>query len=266
MDIGQLRVFAHSFAVNSRGDIILLYDDRITVIYSTGEKKDVMLRNTTEKWYETSVAVDSDDNVYAIRWRRVSDENGDYKYDFVLYAFDDNYNIKNVSVLDFLHADRWSYVIIAVDKNQNLIMLNNRNNQVYVCDNTGKLKFQFQRHGERLRSLSTSNNNDIMIVSDDRCTIHTYSPDGDLKSIIEVQDGHRARMVAFHYGTGKIVVLTYNEKDQSYFLFSYSEACELVNSVLFCKKDPEASRSYREMKSHPSGLLAVWYNNSITFL
>ena len=60
-----------SFAVNS--NIILLYDDKITVIYSTGENKDVMFPNTTEqKVFQhggSSVAVDSDNNVYALRRR-----------------------------------------------------------------------------------------------------------------------------------------------------------------------------------------------------
>ena len=95
-----------SFAVNS--DIILLYDDKITVIYSTGENKDVMFPNTTEqKVFQhggSSVAVDSDNNVYALRRRKVRDENGD-KYHFVLYAFDENYNIKNICVLDFVRTE-----------------------------------------------------------------------------------------------------------------------------------------------------------------
>ena len=49
VDIGSIVGFYYSFAVNSRGDIILLCDDKITVIYSTGENKDVMFPDTTEK-------------------------------------------------------------------------------------------------------------------------------------------------------------------------------------------------------------------------
>ena len=44
----SLSVYVRSFAVNSCGDIILLDDDKITVIYSTGEIKDVMFPDSTE--------------------------------------------------------------------------------------------------------------------------------------------------------------------------------------------------------------------------
>ena len=268
--IGSSAGFVYSFAVNSRGDTIFLHDDKIAVIYTVGENKDVMFPDTTEKNVfrnrGSSVAVDSDDNVYAVRWRKVRDENGDNKYDFVLYAFDENYNIKTVSVLDFLHAEStWSDVNIAADKNQNLIMLAHWNNQVYVCDNMGKLKFQFQRDGRWPLSLSISNNNDIMIVSDDLSAIHTYSTDGDLKSTIKVPDGLKALRLAFHRSMCKIIVFTHVEKEDSYFLLSYSETGELENSVFFCKKDQEVHWWKLEMKSHPSGL-AVLYNRSITFL
>ena len=119
VDIGSNVGFADSFAINSCGDIILLYYHKITVIYSTGENKDVMFPDTTEKnvlgQWGSSVAVDSDVNVYAIRLRKVGDENGGTKYDFVLYAFDENYNFNNVCVLDFLHTVKFPFVNIAVD-------------------------------------------------------------------------------------------------------------------------------------------------------
>ena len=270
IDIRSSGRYVYSFAVNSRGDIILLHYNKITVIYSSGENKGVMFPDTTEKNVRgrlgLSVAIDSDDHVYAVRQRQVRDENGDTKYDFVLYAFDENYNIKNVCVLDFLHKEEWSGVNIAVDKNQNLIMLTNWNNQVYVCNNMGKLKFQFQRDGDFLQSLSISNNNDIMIISDDHSAVHTYSTDGDLKSTIKVPDGHESRHVGYHHSICKIIVLTYVEKEDSYFLLSYSETGELENSVFFCKKEQRVNLWIIEMKSHPNGPIAVLYNRSITFL
>ena len=267
VDIGSSVRYVYCFAVNSRGDIILLCYDKITVIYSTGENKDVMFPDTTEKkvlrHLGLSVAVDRDDNVYAVRRREVRDENGDTKYDFVLYAFDENYKIKNVCVLDFLCTVEWPYehMNIAVDKNQNLIMVAKWNNQVYVFDNTGKLKFQFQRDGRWLRSMSTSNNNDIMIVSDDCRAIHTYSTEGDLKSTIKLPDGPEALCVAFHHSICKIIVLTYDWNKEFLFLLSYSETGELENSVFFCKGYP-----WVELKSHPSRPVAVLYMTSITFL
>ena len=268
VDIGSSVGFADSFAVNSRGDIILLCHDKITVIYSTGKNKDVMFFDITEKKVlgrcGLSVTVDSDDNVYAIKLRKVGDENGDTKFDIVLYTFDENYNIKNVCVLDFLCTEEWSFINIAVDKNQNLIMVIEWNNQVYVCDNTGKLKFQFQRDGWRLRSLSISNNNDIMMISLEGSAIHTYSTEGDLKSTIKLPDGHEALCVAFHYSICKIIVLTYVWNKESLFLLSYSETGELENSVFFCKG--YAGEESVEMKSHPSGPVTVRYKTSITFL
>ena len=266
VDIGSNVRYVYSFAVNSRGDIIILCQYKITVIYSTGENKDVMFLDTAEKRvltrWELSVTVDRDDNVYAIRLREVCDENGCTKYDFVLYAFDENCDIKNVCVLDFLCTEKYTPLNIAVDKNQNLIMLTALNNQVHVCDNTGKLKFQFQRDGSWLRSLSISNNNnDIMIVSNDHRAIHTYSIEGDLKSTIKLPDGHEAYDVAFRHSICKIIVLTYVKKEDSYFLLSYSETGELKNSVLFCK-----GYAGVELKSHPSGPVAVRYNSSITYL
>ena len=261
------RIDGAEFAVNSRGEIILLTDDKITVIYSTGESKDVMFPDPTETNVvdarRMSIAVDSNDNVYAIRRLKTRDENGSVKNDFVLYIFDENYNIKHESVLDFLEAaENYPNVNIAVDKNQNLILLTDWNIQVYVCDNLGNLKFQFERDGSWLGSLSISKNNDIMIRSDDNRAVLTYSTEGNLKSTIKLPEGHIVCRVAFHHGICKIIVLTYVEKEDSFFLLGYSETGELENSVFFRKGDSWDV----EMKSHPSGPIVVQYNNSLTFI
>ena len=135
------RIRSRDFAVNSRGDIILLTENKITIIYSTGESKDVVLPEPTETIavyrLAMDVAVDSNDNVYALKRFDRDDENGGTKYDYVLYVFDQNYNVKYVSVLDFLHGWMNSLLKIAVDKNENLYMIMDFNNQVYVCDNEG---------------------------------------------------------------------------------------------------------------------------------
>ena len=245
------RIYGTDFAVNSRGDIVLLDDDKITIIYSTGESKDVMFPEPAESnvvdRYAEDVAVDSNDNVYVVRQLESCDENGRNKYVFVLYVFDENYNIKHVSVLDFLDGKNNPCVKIAVDKNQNLYMITHWGNQVYVCDNAGKFKFKFERDGDNVRSLSISNNNDVMIVSNDRSTVEIYTTEGNLKSTIKVPEGHKALRVAFHYGMCKIIVLTYVEKQDSYFILSFSETGQLENSVFFHKEDPE--RNYLYMKS-----------------
>ncbi len=157
--------------------------------------------------------------------------------------------------MDFLKAgEDLPFVNIAVDKSQNLIMLTRWNNHVYVCDNLGNLKFQFERDGSYLLILSISKNNDIMIRSGDDRAVLTYSTEGNLKSTIKLPEGHAVRRVAFHHGICKITVLTYVEKEESLFLLGYSETGELENSVFFCKLELLLSI---DMKSHPSGPIVV---------
>ena len=262
------RITGTHLAMNSRGDIILLSTNKITIIYSSGESKNIMFPEPAEinvvDRRPIDVNVDSNDNVYAVRRFDRRYENGGNKYDFVLHIFDENYTIKNVSVLDFLDGRKYPLVKIAVDKNQNLYMITHWNNQVYVYDNAGNLKFKFKRNGIYLRSLSVSNNNDVMIVSDDRSAVQIFTTEGNLKSTIKVPEGHEARRVAFHYGMCKIFVLTYVRKQDSWFILSFSETGELENSVFFRKRDLEANYVY--MKSHPSGPVLVVMDETITFI
>ena len=266
------RMLYKNFAVNSRGDIILLTTYKITIIYRTGESKDVMLPEPTESSVAErngcvmDVAVDSSDNTYVVRRLESCDE---IMQEFLLYVFDENYNIKNVSVLHFLTTTDLLHVKIAVDKNQNLyVVTNNWDNLVYVCDNEGKLKLMFKQD-ERdgyylLRSLSISNNNDVMIVSHDFSAVQIYTSEGDLKPTIKVPEGHVAWQVAFHHGMCKIIVLTRVWKQDSWFILSYSETGDLESSVFFCKGHPVGS--YINMKSHPSGPVAVRMDETITFI
>ena len=280
------RVPVKDFAVNSQGDIIIIDGDEITIIYSTGESKDVMFPEPTESNVvhrsAMDVAVDSSDNVYAVRRLETRDEHGDEKYEFVLYVFDENYNIKNVSVLHFLTTtDRLPYVKVAVDKNQNLYMITDWDNQVYVCDNAGKLKFKFKlfkRVGDYQRGnwivifigqeggcpsrLSISNNNDVMIVSGDGSVVQIYTSEGDLKSTIKVPKDHAALSVAFHHRMCKIIVLTRVLAQYSWFMLSYSEKGELENSALLLK----GYYYVRELRCHPKGPCAFQVHNMITFV
>ena len=109
-------------------------------------------------------------------------------------------------------------------------------NQVNVCDNAGKLKLKFKRDGHYLRSLSISNNNDVMIVSHDLSVVQIYTSEGDLKSTIKVPEDHKASGVAFHQGICKIIVLSYVWKQNSWFILSFFEKGDLENSVPFCKE------------------------------
>ena len=257
------RICWKDFAVNSQGDIIV-DDDKTTIIYSTGESKDVMFpkpteSNVTGRW-AMDVAVDSSDNAYPVRRLRTGVENGEEKYEFELYVFDENYNIKNVSALHFLTTGTSPSVKIAADQNQNLYMT--RGNQVYVCDNAGKLKLKFKRDGYYLHSLSISNNNDVMIVSDGGRAVQIYTSEGNLKSTIEVPEGHAAYRVAFHHGMCKIIVITRVWKQESSFMLSYSEKGELENSVLLHK----GVYYLGTLCCHPKGPCAFDVGGIITFV
>ena len=262
------RISGQNFAVNSRGEIILLSASKFTIIYSTGESKNVVLPKPTEisvvHGWTIDVAVDSNDNVYAVRLLDRRDENGRNKYDLVLYVFDENYNVKHVSVLDFIDTEEETFPLVRIAVDKNLYIITDWNNQVYVCDNEGKLKFKFERNGDHVRSLIISNNNDVMIVSYDRRAVQIYTTEGNLKSTIKVPESHKAWRVAFHYGICKIVVLTWAEKQDSLFILSFSETGELENSEFFGKGNPW--ENHLEMKSHPSGPVVVSMNKTITFI
>ena len=62
----------------------------------------------------------------------------------------------------------------------------------------------------------------------------------------------------------KIIVITWVEKQGSWFILSYSETGELENSVFFRKGS--LHENYVAMKSHPSGPVVVVMNETITFI
>ena len=253
----------HEFTVNSCGDIIILTDEEITVIYRTGKRKPVMFPNTPKlSLYELcrkSIAVDSSDNVYAVMWRKTCDKDENVTSEHVLYIFDENYNIKLVSVLDFLDREKRKDVKIAVNKSQNLIMC--QGNKVYVTDNTGKLISQFERDGNPVRSLDIFNNNDVMIASYDCSAVEIYTTEGNLKSVIKVPEDHRVREVAFHHDIDKIIVLTRVREPDSLFLLGYSETGELEGSVFLSSK-----YFWANVKCHLNGTVAIQVGSSITLI
>ena len=123
---------------------------------------------------------------------------------------------------------------------------------------------KFKRDEDCPCSLSISNNNDVMIVSDDLSAVQLYTSEGDLKSTIKVPEGHEARRVAFHHGMCKIIVLTYVQKQKSCFMLTYSETGDRENSVFFGKGNPFGN--YVKIKSHPREPVAVLLANTITFI
>ncbi|CAB4042478.1 Hypothetical predicted protein, partial [Paramuricea clavata] len=157
---------SYRFALNSRNGIILFAGDMDMIIHSREEPLDVMFSEPLETKFaeheQKALAVDMNDNVYVVRWVMKCSTNG---Y-FMLYVFYETYLTKHVSILDFLglaDAGDSIFLNIAVDKNKNIFMIKTYDNQVYVSDSGGQLKYKFERDGNELRSLSISNTNDVII-------------------------------------------------------------------------------------------------------
>ena len=251
------------FAINSRGEIILLYDKKIAVIYCSGESKDVMFSNHSETKVvaqeRRAVAVDSDDNVYVLRYLKTRDENG-IKGTFVLCVLDGNYNIKHDNtLLDFLDAEEDKDMRISVHGNKNTIFIKQDDTKMFFCDNKGKLKFKLEQRKGSITNIGITNKNEIMVRSSDNRAVRVYTTEGNLKSELKVPKGHDVLQVAFHHDLCKIVVLTFWRDRQSGFLLCYSETGELEHSVRdICRLS--------EIASHPSGKFAIFQDKSITLI
>ena len=257
-------------AVNSHGDVIVGEDSgNIKIINKTGESKVVKLPEPMSegKLIDQRVrglAVDKNNNAYMVRIVKTRTENCDVK-SYVLDVLDENYNVKQDSFrLEFLEASNHD-VRIAINKNNNIIMMQCGDLQVYVCDNTGKLKHKFERGSRYALSLGICGQGEIMISSDDDQAVEIYSEEGNLKSTIKLPEGHEVCGLVFHYVICKIIVLTYVMEKDSYFLPCYTEAGELESTMQFCKR-LDGQIIYPQIKSHPSGPVAVVRGKSITFI
>ena len=266
------RINPYCSAVNSHGDVIVgVGTGSIKIMNKTGESKVVKLPEPMSEGKVIDqrvrgLAVDKNNNAYMVRYLETCTENCDVK-SYVLDVLDENYNVKQDSFrLEFLEASRIQhYVRIAINKNNNIIMMKRGDLQVDVCDNTGKLKHKFKRGSRYALSLGICGQGEIMISSDDDRAVEIYSEEGNLKSIIKLPEGHKVRGLVFHYVICKIIVLTYVEKKDSYFLLCYTEAGELESTMQFCKLI--SGEYFPQIQSHPSGPVAVVVREkSITFI
>ena len=282
--------------VNAHGEIIVKHsDDEIKIISRTEDTKVVKLPEPSEDIRRISgLAVDNSNNLHVVRYLKPR-PGPDVIVTYVLHVLDDNYNVKHVSTLDFLKKiDGSEFINIAINKNNDIILIRGRDSSVYVFDNCGKLKHKFERDSSFLRFLSISSQNEIMISSDDDKAINFYTELGKLTSTIKLPEGHDACGVAFHYVLGKIVALTHVWENKSYFLLCYSEAGELESSTFFCNVtrssyenescyllcyseagkpestpffcDVSGPESFPSITSHPAGPVAVFKEKRITFI
>jgi hypothetical protein len=266
-------IWSRVCAVNGHGDVITLRyigSDEIQVIsYKTGECKMIKLPDTREGEVLgqdiEGLAVDNNNNVYVVVLLTTRTENGHVR-NFVLHVLDENYHVKHDSCsLDFMDANLHGFIFvsIAINKSNNIIMINDKDPHVYICDNTGKLQHKFEHVSSGLPSLGISEQDKIITSSRDGKAMVTFSEEGNLKSTVKLPEGHAIYGVAYHYVIRKIIVLTYVEKDNSYFLLCYTEAGDLETSTFFCKR---IRWEFIQIRSHPSGPVAVVRERSITFI
>jgi hypothetical protein len=111
--------------------------------------------------------------------------------------------------------------------------------------------------------LGISGQDEIMIPSYDDRAVEIYSAEGNLKSTVKLPEGHEVYGLAFNYVICKIIVLTFVEEKDSYFLLCYTEAGELETTTFFSKTID--TDDWPKIKSHPSGPVAIVREKSITF-
>ena len=267
MFIGTIKVNWPYSAVSSRNEIIILHDKKFTVINPDKDikGKDVALTDKKGITLRKAITVDSDDNVYIIvlTFEPKSNSTRNLLFNFLLYVFDSDHQMKHKCKLDFLDENRNLHVNTIVDKNKNIVMTIKDKSIVYVLDNRGQLKHTFERDGDGLRILSISDTNDILISSHDHNAVQIYTTKGELKSTIDVPEDYQIYQMAYHYGIGKIIVMSIGEK-RSTALLCFSEAGKLEHTAYFkCKS---LLRTAISMNSHPSGSFAWKWNDSVTFI
>ena len=262
-------IWPHASVVNGHGDVITLRylgSDNIQVIsYKTGECKMIKLPDPREgeviSQYIQGLAVDNNNNVYIVVLLTTHAENGDVT-NFVLHVLDENYHVKHDScTLDFMDASL-TFVSIVINKSNNIIMIKDEDPHVYICDNTGKLQHKFEHDSSLIPSLGISEQDKIITSSHLKAMV-TFSEEGNLKSTVQLPEGHVIYAVAYHYVIRKIIVLTCVEKNDSYFLLCYTEAGDLETSTFFSKR---IGAEFIKITSHPSGPVAVVREKSITFI
>ena len=259
-------------AVNGYGDVVgpdIRILNSVTVISKTGEKKEVELPATyreCEIVYHSNegVAVDKNNNIYFVQWLITRAVNGDEESLYVLYILDANYNVKQEYKLDFLKGIIKDSVLIAVKKNNDIVISKREDSEVFVCDDRRNLKHKFERKPHFWDRLSISNKNEIMIGSEYDNAVHIYSEEGNLKSTIKPPEGHWIRGVAFHFVFSKIILVTYVRKKDSLFRLCYTEEGELESTTYF--GDSSDIRGL-QIISHPNGPVVVvtWHKAKSEF-
>ena len=258
-------------AVSSHGEIVVRHGkDEIKIISRTGETKVVKLPSEHRdseliSRHTKALAFDDAGSIYVVSYLETRTEADNITTTYVLHVLDDDYNVKHVGTLAFLDKiNRFLWISIAINKDNDIVMIKEDDSSVYTFGNSGKLKHKFERDTRSIRKLGVSNKNKIMIVSDDKKAVNFYTGEGNLTSTVKLPEGHAIRgQPAFHYVLDEMMVLTYVKEKESYFLLNYSDRDELESAMLFSDVIETWSPF---MTSHPAGPAAVVREKSITFI
>ena len=259
-------IFPYHAAVNSHSEVIVEASrNSIKIISRNGEAKTVELSNpkefdnVTEHQVET-FAVDQNDKVYVLRWLKIRNIES-----YALSILDENYNVIHTCLLDFLLELAYvSRIKMVINKNNDIIITQRGDPNVYICDELGQLKHKFEvTTFEDVPILGISEKNEIIRSCCYSQDVKIYTEEGNLKSRINLPEDHKFMSVAFHRVMCKILVLT-RKDDGSCFLLSYSESGELETTTLF--GGDIISMYDISITSHPSGPVVVVARKSITFI
>ena len=261
-------IFPHLAVLNSRSDVCTVNAPgySIQVISRTGESKRIALptpkqsHNVTGLW-AVELAVDQHDKIYVLMIRLETQTENGVARRFALGILQDNCDVKHTCLLDFLEVIQRGVVKMVINVNNDIIMSQQHDHYVYVCDGVGHLKHKFETTTLVSQPILDINEKNEMIIS---CLLSTgvrkYSDKGNLKTTIALPD-HEVVSVAFNHVMNKVIVLT--RKDGSYFLVSCSESGKVENTTLFCK---DVDIYDITINSHLSGPIAVIMKNNITFI
>ena len=259
--------------MNSRGEIVSIIEERddMTVTSEAGTTATVRLFPLEDKEAVIlGVALGEENDVYVLQYERNSENVDGYA---VLCILDEQYTrVKHKRTLLFLpKLDKIGYKVVAMAVKNSMIVMTlsvGTKRFVYVCDNTGQLKHEFELElGWRptlVLQISISDEDEIMLAPNLKDNVYVYTKEGELKLTIRPPAGHKVCGAIFHLVIHKIIVLSYFEEESSCFLHFYSETGELENSMGFSVE--EDLTSLPKITSHPSGPVAIVGVKSITYL
>ena len=260
--------------VNTRGEIVSINEESgdMTVTSKAGTTTTIRLFPAEDK--EAVIlgfALDEENNVHVLQYERDSEKVDGYG---VLCILDEQYTrVKYKSALLFLpKLDKIAYKVVAMAVKNSMIVMTlsvGAKRYVYVCDNTGQLKHEFELElGWRptlvLQQINISDEDEIMLAPNLKDNVYVYTKEGELKLTIKPPAGHKVCGAIFHLVIHKIIVLSYFEEESSCFLHFYSETGELENSMVFSVE--EDLTSLPKITSHPSGPVAIVGVKSIIYL